>query len=59
MNREFRIRGSSLEIRLVPANAVYRVLKGPSLTFHHSGEEVELTSNLPEAICPYADQEST
>jgi hypothetical protein len=35
------------------------LLKGPSLTFHHSGEEVELTPNLPEAICPYADQEST
>jgi alpha,alpha-trehalose phosphorylase len=53
------IRGSSLEIRLVPENAVYRLLKGPSLTFHHLGKEVELTPNLPEAICPYADQEST
>jgi alpha,alpha-trehalose phosphorylase len=48
------IRGSFLEIELLPDTAVYRLLEGPPLTFHHGKKKVELTPEMPEAFCAYA-----
>ncbi|MFT5702496.1 MAG: alpha,alpha-trehalose phosphorylase [Desulforhopalus sp.] len=47
------IRGSFMEIELLPKTAIYRLLKGPSLTFHHAEKKVELTPKMPEAVCAY------
>jgi alpha,alpha-trehalose phosphorylase len=53
------IRGSFLEIELLPDTAVYRLLEGPPLTFHHGKKKVELTPEMPEARCAYADASKT
>jgi alpha,alpha-trehalose phosphorylase len=53
------IRGSVMEIELLPDTAVYRLLKGPPLTFHHAKKKVELTPEMPEALCAYAGVSET
>ena len=53
------IRGSFVEIELLPETAVYRLLEGPPLTFHHAKKKVELTPETPEASCDYTGVSET
>ncbi len=47
------IRGSLIEVKLMPENVSYRLLHGAGLTLHHGDEAVELTPGQPRAICAY------
>lgn len=47
------IRGSMIEVELVPEGAIYRLLQGPDLTFHHAEEKVTLTQERSEMMCSY------
>lgn len=47
------IRGSMMEVELVPEGAIYRLLQGPDLTFHHAETKVTLTRERSEMMCTY------
>jgi alpha,alpha-trehalose phosphorylase len=48
------VRGSLMEVELLPKQAIYRLLKGPRISFHHAEKKVELTPESPEAVCDYS-----
>ncbi|MGW8194952.1 MAG: glycoside hydrolase family 65 protein, partial [Desulforhopalus sp.] len=48
-----RVRGSMIEVKLLPENASYRLLQGPAITLHHADMVVKLTPEERKAVCPY------
>ncbi|TKB26298.1 glycoside hydrolase family 65 protein [Desulfopila sp. IMCC35006] len=48
------VRKSFMEVEILPGQAIYRLVNGPNLSFHHNDKKVELTSQSPEAVCAYA-----
>lgn len=53
------VRGSLMEVELLPKKAIYRLLKGPRISFQHAEKKVELTPDSPEAICDYVGVTTT
>jgi len=47
------VRGSLIEVKLLPENTVYTLLQGPAFTLHHCGKAVSLTPEKPEILCAY------